>query len=38
MGNVQEYKNGEWVEAKPIEFYVGFVGKIIQFIKKKLVC
>ena len=28
--------NGEWVEAKPIEFHEGIIGKIISFIRKLL--
>lgn len=27
-------ENGKWVEAKPIEFYYGFIGKILDKILK----
>lgn len=28
---VEEYRGGKWVEAKPIEFQSGFIGKIIDW-------
>lgn len=32
MIDVQD-KNGEWIEAEPIPFYTGWIGKIVEWLR-----